>query len=154
MINSIKGKPRAGWPETFEVKWDFSPENIYFSDDGADPNDYQLGEYLFGEANLAEIVELLHGHSRRESLWGVSDDKVVRAIMHWSNGGLMTPPLLSVNLGCLVVTGGNNRIAICREDGQPRLPFLYLAADEDRFVKKLKSFSSTINIVSTLKVEN
>lgn len=141
MTKSLKGKSRAEWPESFEVKWDYSSDNIYLAEDGADPDDYQLGEYLFGEADLAEIVEALQGHSRRESLWKVSDDKVVRAIMHWSTGGLMTPPLLSVNMDCLVITGGNNRIAVCRADNQTRLPFLYLAEHQDRFVQKLKSFS-------------
>lgn len=137
----LRGKPRADWPDSFKVQWDFSPENIYRADDGADPDEYSYGEYVFGAANLAEIVEVLHGHSRRDLLWGVNDSKVVRAILYWSEGKLMTPPLLSVNMDCLVISGGHNRIAVCKEDGLLRLPFIYLAEHESLFAEKLKSFS-------------
>lgn len=107
------------------------------------PDKFAYDEYLLGEADLADIDDALHGASRRAAseLWTIAADKVAGAILHWSNGGLMTPPLLDVNMGCLVIVGGNNRIAVCRTDGQKRLPFLYLAEKAELFAAKLESFT-------------
>jgi hypothetical protein len=141
-IRSVRRKPREEWPASFQVHWDFSPENIYLAVDGGAPEDYTSDKYSFGEADLAEIDEKLHGSSRRSAseLWGVVDNKVAKAILHWSNGLAMTPPLLEVNMGCLVIVGGNNRMAVCRADFQQRLPFLYLRVQTNLFAAKLSSF--------------
>ncbi len=146
-ISEVMGKPRAEWPTTFAVRWDYSPENLYLADDGADPEDYGLGEYQIGEADLAEIDQVLHIGSRRTAaeLWTFAPHKVARAILHWSAGGVMTPPLLDVNMGCLVIIGGNNRIAVSRADGQQRLPFLYPAEKAALFADKLKTFSPLLH---------
>lgn len=141
-IRSVRRKPREAWPASFQVRWDFSPENMYLAEDGAAPEDYTSDKYSFGEADLAEIDEKLHGISRRAAsdLWGIADDKVARAILHWSSGLDMTPPLLAVNMGYLVIVGGNNRMAVCRADPQERLPFLYLTDHGDLLAAKLSSF--------------
>jgi len=147
-IRSVRGKPRADWPSEFQVRWDFSPENYHLAEDGVEPGVYPHGEYLIGDADLAEIDENLFGHSRRSKreTWGISkthDDKVAGAILHWSAGGLMTPPLLDVASGFLVITGGHNRIAVCRADEQKRLPILYPAEKAAQFAAKLKTFAPT-----------
>lgn len=141
---AISGKPRAEWPASFRIVWDFSPANIYRAEDGASPDDYLPSEYRFGEADLIELDSSFHGHSRRDDseLWTIAAHKVKGVIIHWCNGGVMTPPLLDINLGCLVITGGNNRIAVCRADGLVRLPFIYPADKTELFAARLKSFQS------------
>lgn len=145
-IRSARGKPRAEWPTAFQVRWDFSPDNYHLAEDGGHPGDYPHGEYLIGEADVSEIDNKLHGHSRRakSELWGISDDKVAGAILHWSSGGLMTPPLLDVVTGLLVITGGHNRLAVCRADDQKRLPFLYPAVKAAQFAALLNSFTPSL----------
>lgn len=141
---AIIGKSRPEWPAGFRIVWDFSPTNIYRAEDGASPDDYLPSEYRFGEADLIELDSSLHGHSRRgdSELWTIAAHKVAGVILHWSNGGVMTPPMLDINMGCLVITGGNNRIAVCRADGLVRLPFIYPTDKTELFVAKLKSFQS------------
>lgn len=130
------------WPTSFRVVWDFSPAKIYLAEDGACPDGYLFSEYQFGDADFAELDGALHGISRRapSELWTVAPDKVARVILHWSSGGGMTPPLLDINMGCLVITGGNNRMAVCRADGLKRLPFVFHRDKADLFVTKLESF--------------
>lgn len=142
-IRSVLNKPREEWPDSFEVRWDYSPENFFQGRDGAAPEDYTEARYLIGEADLEEIDSKLHGHSRRANaeLWAVSASKVAGVILHWSAGGLMTPPHLQISMGHLVITGGNNRMAVCRADGQLRLPFLYPAGQAELFAAKLTTFS-------------
>jgi hypothetical protein len=148
---AIRGKPREEWPTSFRIAWDFSPAHIYFAEDGASPDDYSSSEYCFGEADLIELDSLFHGHSRRSvsELWTIAAHKVAGVIWHWSNGGVMTPPLLDINMGCLVITGGNNRIAVCRADGQLRLPFIYLKDKAELFSTKIKSFQSLPQDINT-----
>lgn len=142
-IRSVLNKPREEWPDCFEVRWDYSPQNFFLAGDGDEPEDYTEADYLIGEADLAEIDSKLHGHSFRANadLWAVATSKVAGAILHWSAGGLMTPPHLEIAMGHLVIAGGNNRMAVCRADGQLRLPFLYPVGQADLFAAKLTTFS-------------
>jgi len=138
----MKGKQRHEWPKSFQVRWDFSPQSMHLADDGASPDGYPIEDYRFGEADLAEIDDKLHGVSRRSAseLWSFSPHKVARVIEHWSNCGLITPPLLAISMGCLVIVGGNNRLAVCRADDQERIPFLYEASQVADFARMLTSF--------------
>lgn len=147
-IRSVLNKPRGEWPDSFEVRWDFSPENFFLAEDGAKPEDYAEAEYMIGEADLEEIDSKLHGASRRDStqLWAVASSKVAGAILHWSGGGLMTPPHLEIAMGHLVIVGGNNRMAVCRADGQVRLPFLYPISQTAMFAAKLTTFSPRASV--------
>lgn len=142
LIRAVRKKPRAEWPREFQIRWDFSPERYYLAEDGARAADYTQVAYQIGEADLEEIDANLHGASRRSKseLWTFRPDKVAEAIVHWSTGGLMTPPMLEVSMGCLVIVGGNNRMAVCRADGVRRLPFLYKREQEALLASKLESF--------------
>lgn len=142
LIKAVRKKPRDEWPRGFQIRWDFSPERYYLAEDGARAADYTQVAYQIGEADLEEIDAKLHGHSQRRDseLWGIDDRKVAEAIIHWSTGGLMTPPMLEVNMGYLVIAGGNNRMAVCRADGVQRLPFLYKREQEALLASKLDSF--------------
>lgn len=142
IIRAVMKKPRHAWPRDFQIRWDFSPERFYLAKDGAHAADYTQLKYQIGEADLAEIDAKLQGHSRRSNaeLWEYRPDKVAKAIAHWSTGGLMTPPMLEVRMGFLVVAGGNNRMAVCRADGVQRLPFLYKREQEALLASTLDSF--------------
>lgn len=139
---SLRGQSRADWPQSFRVAWDLAPANFHLAYDGMQPSEFKPSEYLLGEADLAEIDDKLHGASRRSSseLWTFAPEKVERVIQHWSNGGLITPPLLDVNMGCLVIAGGFNRMAVCRADGVIRIPFLHLRSKLDLFKAKLETY--------------
>lgn len=143
LVRAVRKKPRAEWPREFQIRWDYSPENFCLAVDGArEPESYTLAHYQIGEADLEEIDAKLHGISRRgkAELWTIAAHKVARAIAHWSSGGLMTPPMLEVSKGCLVIVGGNNRMAVCRADGVQRLPFLYKREQEALLASRLDSF--------------
>lgn len=142
LMRAVRKKPRNAWPREFQIRWDFSPEHFFLAADGARAADYTQREFQIGEADLVEIDANLHGHSRRSDseLWGVEDGKVAEAIAHWSTGGLMTPPMLEVSMGYLVIVGGNNRMAVCRADGVQRIPFLYKREQEALLASKLDSF--------------
>ncbi len=142
IIRAVMKKPRHAWPRDFQIRWDFSPERFYLAEDGARAADYTQLKYQIGEADLEEIDAKLHGASRRSEaeLWGIYDRKVAEAIAHWSTGGLMTPPMLAVNMGYLVIVGGNNRMAVCRAAGVQRLPFLYKREQKALLASKLDSF--------------
>jgi hypothetical protein len=138
----MKGKLRHEWPGSFQVRWDFSVQNMHRSEDGVSSVGYPIQDYRYGEADLTEIDHKLHGVSRRSKseLWSIAPYKVAGVIEHWSKGGLITPPLLAINMGYLVIVGGNNRIAVCRADDQLRLPFLYEANQGADFARMLTSF--------------
>lgn len=138
----MKGKLRHEWPDSFQVRWDFSADSMHLSEDGVSSDGYPIEDYRYGEANLSEIDDKLHGVSRRSKseLWSFAPHKVAGVIEHWSKGGLITPPLLAINVGCLVIVGGNNRLAVCRADDQERIPFLYEASQVADFARMLTSF--------------
>lgn len=140
----MKGKLRHEWPESFQVRWDFSPQRMHLAEDGVSFADFPIADYRYGEADLAEIDRTLHGASRRSpsELWTIAPHKVARVIEHWSKGGLITPPLLAISMGYLVIAGGNNRIAVCRADGQLRIPFLYEANSAEDFARMLTTFKN------------
>lgn len=138
----MKGKLRHEWPDSFQVRWDFSPQSMHLSEDGAPADGFPIANYRYGEADLVEIDDKLHGASRRSAseLWSFSPHKVARVIEHWCKGNLITPPLLAVSMGYLVIVGGNNRLAVCRADDQKRIPFLYEASQVADFARMLTSF--------------
>ena len=85
-------------------------------------------------SHLADIDAALTPYWRRtpDEVWTVgSPDKAARAIVHWSEGGLMTPPLLvPTSDGRLAIAGGNHRLAVARTKAVARLPILSKSVDE------------------------
>ncbi|WP_219096144.1 hypothetical protein [Pseudomonas sp. UMAB-40] len=142
---AIRGAPHDKWPATFSIAWDYSPQHFHRALDGESASDFSddYSHVLIGEANLAEIDGELHGSSRRKKseLWLNSQDKVARCILYWCNGLLITPPMLAVNMGKLVIVGGNNRMAVCRAADLARLPFLFSAEHQVMLAAKLPSFT-------------
>lgn len=142
---AIRGKPRAEWPATFSIAWDYSPLHFHRALDGESASEFSddYSDVMIGEADLAHIDGELHGSSRRakNELWMTRQDKVARCILYWSNGHLITPPMLEVNMGKLVIVGGNNRMAVCRAADLTRLPFLFSAEHREALAAKLPSFS-------------
>jgi hypothetical protein len=142
---AIRGKPREEWPDAFTIAWDYSPQHFHRALDGEGTSEFaeDYGDVLIGVADLVEIDGELHGSSRRakNELWMTSQDKVARCILYWSNGLRITPPMLAVNMGKLVIVGGNNRMAVCRADDLARLPFLFCAEHREALAAKLPSFS-------------
>jgi hypothetical protein len=142
---AIRGKSREEWPATFSIAWDYSPQNFHRALDGESASEFRADytDVLIGEADLAEIDGELHGISRRakHELWMTRQANVARCILYWSNGHLITPPMLEVNMGKLVIVGGNHRMAVCRSAGLAKLPFLFSAEHREKLAAKLPSFS-------------
>jgi hypothetical protein len=140
--DKIEGKPLEMWP-TFDVRWDLDPANFYRAFDGADPTSIDKNELVpIQDVPLANVDVALtpYWHRTAEEAWSVgSPDKAARVIIHWEEGGLMTPPLLvPVNDGQLSIAGGNHRLAVARTKGVTRLPVLSKVADEARVRRILR----------------
>jgi hypothetical protein len=132
--DAIEGLPLASWP-AFDVGWDLNPASFYRVYDGADPASVDENELmLIVDVPLADIDAALTPYWRRtpDEVWTVgSPDKAARAIVHWSEGGLMTPPLLvPTSDGRLAIAGGNHRLAVARTKAVARLPILSKSVDE------------------------
>ncbi|WOH66171.1 hypothetical protein [Bradyrhizobium sp. BWA-3-5] len=138
----IKGRPPEAWP-TFEIRWDLSPAHFYRVFDGADPDSVEENECaVIPDVPLANIDAVLTPwwHRTAAQVWSVGDpDKAARAIVHWSEGRLMTPPLLvPTSDGQLAIAGGSHRLAVARAKGVSRLPILVKSAEQARVRKILK----------------
>jgi len=138
----VEGLSPEAWP-AFDIHWDLSPANFYRVFDGADPCSVTDNEHvLIPDVSLASIDAALtpHWHRTADEVWTIgSPDKAARAIVHWSEGGSMTPPLLvSTTDGRLAIAGGNHRLAVARAKGVIRLPILVKLADEARVRQILK----------------
>ena len=101
----------------------------------ADPPD--AGEtdlVLISDVPLNNVDTALtpYWHRTAEEVWTVgSPDKAAQAIIHWKEGGLMTPPLLvPTDDGRLAIAGGNHRLAVARAKGVLHLPVLTKAHQE------------------------
>lgn len=142
---ALQGTARDHWPRSFRITWDYSPHNFHRCLDGVSRSEFKRDypEIKVGSARLEEIDAVLHGASRRgkHELWGFADEKVTRCILHWSTGSAITPPMLAVNMGKLVIVGGNNRMAVCRSAEIERLPFLFDADHQPAIAAKLQTFS-------------
>jgi hypothetical protein len=139
---AVKGRPPETWP-AFDIHWDLSPANFYRVFDGADPGSVTDNEHvLILDVPLANIDAALtpYWHRTADEVWTIGDpDKAARAIVHWSEGGLMTPPLLvSTSDGRLAIAGGNHRLAVARTKGVLRLPILVKSAEAARVRQILK----------------
>src|SRR5206468_1970683 len=86
--------------------------------DGADPGSVDTDKFvLISDVSLADIDAALtpYWHRTAEEVWTVgSPDKAARAIVHWHEGGRMTPPLIvptsdgrpvSASVKCVIVKG-------------------------------------------------
>lgn len=140
--DAIEGRPLETWP-TFDVCWDLDPASFYRVYDGADPASVDTNELvLIPDIPLNDIDAALtpYWHRNADEVWTVgSPDKAARAIVHWSEGGLMTPPLLvPTSDGRLAIAGGNHRLAVARAKRAARLPILSKPAEEARVRKILK----------------
>ncbi|UPJ80530.1 hypothetical protein IVB16_00365 [Bradyrhizobium sp. 183] len=138
----IKGRPPEAWP-TFDVRWDLSPANFYRVFDGADPDSVEEDEcVVIPDVPMANIDAALttYWHRTAAEVWSIGDpNKAARAIVHWSEGNLMTPPLLvPTSDGQLAITGGNHRLAVARTKGVIRLPILVKSAEQARVRQILK----------------
>lgn len=124
-------KPVAEWPP-FAPLWDYEPGNFHRSADGCSAAKFR-GAYsnglILAEVDLIELDAALIENSRRtaQEVWGVgADDKVARAIRHWSEGGVMTPAMVQPQtIGEIIIVGGNNRLAVARAKGVGRVPVLF-----------------------------
>jgi len=78
------------------VRWDLSPANFYRVFDGADPDSIEENEcVVIPDIPLENIDAALTPwwHRTAAQVWSIGDpNKAARAIVHWSEGGLMTPP--------------------------------------------------------------
>ena len=142
---AMRGKPRAEWPAAFEITWDYTPQHFHHALDGVSASEFwEDGDVvLIGEADLAEIDANLFGISKKSKseLWKTRPDKVARSILCWSHGHLITPPMLAISMGVLVINGGNHRMAVCRAADLTRLPFLFIAQHQEELAAMLPSFS-------------
>jgi hypothetical protein len=138
--DAIEGHPFKTWP-SFHVRWDLDPANFYQTYDGADPPDGgEIDLVLISDVPLSNIDTALtpYWHRTAEEVWTVgSPDKAARAIIHWKERGLMTPPLLvPTDDGRLAVAGGNHRLAVARAKGISYLPVLS-KADQEAMVRQI-----------------
>jgi hypothetical protein len=155
--DAIKGLPPDSWP-TFDVRWDIDPSNFYRVYDGAGTKSVHTDELLvIPNVPLAVVDAALtpYWHRTASELWTVGDpDKAARAIVHWSDGGLMTPPLLiPTSDGKLAISGGNHRLAVARAKGVGYVPILSKSQKElqvreilkFQYRRVIELFQSTLN---------
>ena len=119
--DAIEGRALESWPP-FDVAWDLDPSSFYRVNNGADPDSVNMDEFvLIPDVSLADIDGALtqYWHRTAAEVWTVgSPDKAARVILHWSEGDLMTPPLLvPTSDGKLAIAGGNHRLAVARAKG-------------------------------------
>jgi hypothetical protein len=140
--DAIEGQPLETWP-AFDVRWDLDQSSFYRVYDGADPDSVNTDEFvLIPDVSLADIDAALtpYWHRTAEEVWIVgSPDKAARAIVHWHEGGRMTPPLIvPTSDGRLAIGGGNHRLAVARAKGIARLPVL-VKKDQETRVRQILS---------------
>ncbi|MEH2552910.1 hypothetical protein V1286_000439 [Bradyrhizobium algeriense] len=141
--DAIEGQPLETWP-AFDVRWDLDQRSFYRVYDGANPDQVNADELvLIPDVSLAAIDAALtpHWHRTAEEVWTVgSPDKAARAIVHWHEGGRMTPPLIiPTSDGRLTIGGGNHRLAVARAKGTALLPVL-VKEDQETRVRDILQF--------------
>jgi hypothetical protein len=123
----IQGKPILEWPP-FEVKWDLSPTSYFHALDGGEPAHIKPGELELFWTSLEALDRVLQAYNLRtlDEVWAVgAPSKAARAIVHWSEGRLMTPVWVTPTApGKLGIVGGNHRLAVARAKRVKHLPLL------------------------------
>lgn len=139
LASAIEGTSVANWPP-FALAWDTGPENFYRSFDGADP-DYDVSDLTCFWYALAKLDAHLASYNARtaEEVWGVGSDlKSAKAIVFWSEGGRMSPPILAAREdGKIGLNGGNHRLAVARAKGATTVPVLVHERDRAEIFKIL-----------------
>ena len=125
-VSKLIKKPVARWPE-FEPEWDCDAASYRRAEDGAMSAADFAAKYSGGvtccDVLIADLDAVLTTGSRRskDEAWGFNDRKVAGVILFWSEGGTMTPPLISVGRWSgkdeIHIVGGNNRLAVLRSKG-------------------------------------
>jgi hypothetical protein len=128
LADKIVHQPVDAWP-AFDVKWDLDPNSYYWMFDGADPGSANPADYVLIENVAIALIDTHltpYWHRTPEELWTIGDpDKSARAIVHWSEGRVMSPPfLVPTDDNRLAIAGGNHRLAVCRTKGVIALPIL------------------------------
>ena len=132
----VETRPVSEWPP-FEVKWDLTPANYYRVLDGV-AADTDLGSTLILHYPLHVLDAHFSSYNRRTAaeVWGVGNNtKAARAIVFWSEGGLMTPPfIVPVSDQEIGISGGNHRLAVARAKGVTNVPILVRETDRERVI--------------------
>lgn len=139
LASAIEGAPVEDWPP-FALEWDTRPESFHRSLDGADP-DYDVSDLACFWYPLATLDAHFGSYNARtaEEVWGVgSDRKSAKAIVFWSEGGRMSPPIVAPREdGKIGLNGGNHRLAVARAKGAAVVPVLVHERDRVEIFKIL-----------------
>jgi hypothetical protein len=118
----LRELPIGQWPP-IDVRWDLSVDARHHALDGAKPTDlarwHSREDLVLLCVPLAELKAAFCFSARRtpEEIWEVgAPDKAARALLRWSEGKRMTPPLYGIWRGKegdeVKVEGGNHRVAV------------------------------------------
>jgi hypothetical protein len=125
--------------------WDFDPGNFHLAGDGLKVSEFNHAEHTVLFTTTSEICENLLGREWIEADPWLQTYRSKTAVIafRWCHGLPVTPPLIAVHDGKLVVAGGNHRLRyanFCRAD---RIPFLVARDQTSRVKAMLRSASST-----------
>jgi hypothetical protein len=139
--------PLQNWP-SFKVQWSLTREEQYYALDSYRPEsfaeDYPEGLHLIHGIALRVLDLCLCAISRQtpDEFWTVGiPGKKARVIADFIAGKALTPPLIRVcEPMCLLVAGGNQRLAVARAKGEDTVPIL-VPPEEAELVQELLGIS-------------
>lgn len=125
----LRGLPIDQWPP-IQIRLDLSVEARHHALDGEKASDFasrhSRGDWALLCLPMDELKASFRSSACRapEEIWEVrSLDKAARALVRWSEGRRMTPPIYAIwEDREITVAGGNHRVAVADAVGVRRVP--------------------------------
>lgn len=118
-----------------EPCWDLDPKNFNHVHNGQDDFDYDLDEIVILSSDPTDVVTM----NCNPMLKGSGDTEKFQVIARqWERRMPLTPPMILVHDGSVVITGGNHRLNMAHQMGVSAIPVIARSCDVGEISRRLK----------------